>query len=275
MYDPPESNSKIIIQNSDNFTISSIGNCIFDNEKYLLTFSVSENSNNNIYLADSNDKENWNYSKLIDNGTNPYLIKFNDHYYLYYLESTNILSCYKGTNLQSLSKLENINLIMNSYVMITINNKLHILYKISSGEINHAHSNDGINWTISNINLDNIEIINLSNIKYYNGVYYLSCSCLSNNSLRVNEKQYSTKIFYSYDLVNPLENWEDLLNQELILDNIKIDNKIIISNPYYSEDPENSDDVIIYKYGCKFFGNNNDITSSLLLYFSDGIIARY
>ena len=277
MYDPPENkNSKIIIENSDNFTINSLGNCIFDNEKYFLTFSVLENSNNNIYLADSNDTENWNYLKLIDNGLNPYLIKFNDHYYLYYLESTNILSCYKGTDLQNLSKIENINLssgdfIINSYVIIDIPNKLHLLYKLSSGEIKHALSNDGINWIESNINLYNNEIINLSDIIYYNEVYYLSCICLSNNSLKVNDTQFSIKIFYSYDL----DNWEDLLNQELILDNIKIDDKIIISDPYHSEDPENSDEVIIYNYGCKFFGNSNDITSSLLLYSSNGIIARY
>ena len=281
MYDPPENKtSKIIIENSDNFTISSLGNCIFDNENYFLTFSVLENSNNNIYLADSNDTENWNYSKLIDNGLNPYLIKFNDHYYLYYLESTNILSCYKGTDLQNLSKIENINLssgdfIINSYVIIDIPNKLHLLYKLSSGEIKHALSNDGINWIESNINLYNNEIINLSDIIYYNEVYYLSCICLSNNSLKVNDTQFSIKIFYSYDLSQPLENWEDLLNQELILDNIKINDKIIISDPYHSEDPENSDEVIIYNYGCKFFGNSNDITSSLLLYSSNGIIARY
>ena len=59
------------------------------------------------------------------------------------------------------------------------------------------------------------------------------------------------------------------------MDNIELENKVIISNPYHSIDPENSKDVIIYKYGCKFFGNNNDIISSLLLYSSYGIIIRY
>ena len=133
-----------------------------------------------------------------------------------------------------------------------------------------AKSDDGINWLESDIIINNDEIKYLSDIKYYNNVYYLSCVCLSTNELRVNDNQFSIKIFYSYDL----ENWDDLLNQELILDNFEIDDKVIISNPYNSIDPESSNDII-YKYGCKFFSDSNDITSNLLLCSSDGIIARY
>ena len=85
------------------------------------------------------------------------------------------------------------------------------------------------------------EIIYLNDITIYNNIYYLSCSCLANNSLRITDQQYSIKILYSYDL----ENWNDLLNQELLLDDFEINNKVIYSNPYHYENPEDSNDAIL------------------------------
>ena len=277
MYDIPETKvNKIIKEKNNNFNINSLGNCVFNNENYLLTFSILENDNKNIYLAKSTDKNNWNYSKLINDGSKPFTIEFNNTFYIYYIDVNNKLSGYNTNNFNNLNKIENINLLnndftTNSFVIINFDNKLYILYKENLNNIKCAKSDDGINWLESDIVINNDDIKYLSDIKYYNNVYYLSCVCLSTNQLRVNDNQFSTKIFYSYDL----ENWIDLLNQELILDNFEIDDKVIIANPYNSIDPESSDDII-YKYGCKFLnGTDNDITSNLLLFTKNGIICRH
>ena len=64
MFDKPKSKiNKIIIENKNNFNVDSLGNCIFNNENYFLTFGILENDNKNIYLAKSTDKNKWNNSK--------------------------------------------------------------------------------------------------------------------------------------------------------------------------------------------------------------------
>tara|TARA_B100000902_G_scaffold399844_1_gene472954 strand:- start:3022 stop:7329 length:4308 start_codon:yes stop_codon:yes gene_type:complete len=267
MYDSSDNKIiKNIIENTNNFTINSLGNCIYDNNKHNLVFSVLED-NSNIYLAESTDKNNWKYNKLLDNGINPHIIKFNDNTFIYYKNINNNQLLRKNINN---SNMDNVNLNASTFTMITINNKLWTLCKLDSENIKCFNSDDGLNWIESNISINNDEIINLDDIIYKNNIYYLSCGCLVNNTSRINNMQFSTKIFYSYDF----ENWEDLLNQELLLDDLTVDDITYHVNPYYYTNPDENN-TILYKYGCKFFkDNNDDITTNIYFNTKNGIIIK-
>tara|TARA_B100000524_G_C23576171_1_gene343643 strand:+ start:462 stop:647 length:186 start_codon:yes stop_codon:yes gene_type:complete len=60
-----------------------------------------------------------------------------------------------------------------------------------------------------------------------------------------------------------------------LLDDFEINNKVIYSNPYHYENPEDSNDAILYKNGLNFLNcKSDDITSNIYFCTLDGLVIK-
>ncbi len=60
-----------------------------------------------------------------------------------------------------------------------------------------------------------------------------------------------------------------------MLDDFEINNKVIYSNPYHYENPEDSNDAILYKNGLNFLNcKSDDITSNIYFCTLDGLVIK-
>lgn len=234
-------NTTNILVNNINISNNINTKNIITNNLPLKDYSIKNNLN---CLQNININKNINISNSLI--TDKLLVnKYNTNTYNYYVTSQN-------QNQNHLYLYENNNNL--SYIFYNNNSNQHNKY------LNHTNIK-----TIKNNNLDILTINNVLNIKHNNISFY--DSNINHNT----DNTYIMNINISNNKYFSINNTNTIINNDLIVDNININEKIKVllydiygpKEPFLSYDFRNNNTIILYSY--------NNINKSYELYFSDDI----